>query len=75
MFIASSPELIAYNYILFDVKIKDESCRFLGSNQWQTSPMEKEKKKITQVSLAIRGGYVPKKIRPANTKTDNLSLN
>jgi len=47
MFIASSLELIAYNYILFDVKIKDESCIFLGSNQWQTSPMEKEKKKIT----------------------------
>jgi hypothetical protein len=28
-----------------------------------------------QVSLAIRGGYVPKKIRPSNTKSDNLSLN
>jgi len=28
-----------------------------------------------QVSLAIRGGYVPNKIRPANTKSDNLNLN
>ncbi len=28
-----------------------------------------------QVSLAIRGGYVPDKFRTANTKTGSLGLN
>ncbi len=28
-----------------------------------------------QVSLAIRGGYVPEKFRTANTKTSSLGLN
>jgi len=42
----------------------------IGKNNLKTG----ENKKV-QVSLAIRGGYVPEKFRTANTKTGSLGLN